>query len=227
MIESDCSLVETLSRECVPVLYGDAASSTILDHAALNEAKALVVTVPDESVGAVIVAAGRQIRADLPIIARASSEEGARNLAELGAGSLVRPEFEGGLQILRSTLLTLGFPSRRIQMFTDEIRGREVTGGRVDDEMTLVRKLAASDLDLEWLTVADRSAAAGMTIAEANVRGLSGATVLATERNGAVNGNPGPDTELHPGDRVAVIGRPDQLATASVLFGFPIAVHAR
>ena len=225
VIESDWTRVEALTRDGVPALYGDAARSTILEHAGLAAARALVVTVPDEVVAAIIVAAAREISPALPMTARAGSESGARHLAELGAQSLVRPEFEGGLQILRSTLLTLGFPSRRIQAFTDEIRGREVTGGHVDDEMTLVRKLTAGDLELEWLTVSPASAVAGMTIGETNVRVLSGVTIVAAERDGVVTGNPGPDVELRGGDRVAVIGRADQLAAASILIAFAIAAR--
>ncbi|MGC4083446.1 MAG: TrkA C-terminal domain-containing protein [Vicinamibacterales bacterium] len=70
--------------------------------------------------------------------------------------------------------------------------------------------------------MSETSAVAGMTIAEANLRGLSGATVIATERDGVLLGNPGPDTQLRARDRVALIGRPDQLATASVLLNFAI-----
>ena len=132
---------------------------------------------PDETVATIIVAAGERLAPGIVTIVRASTEEGARHLAELGAESLVRPEFEGGLQILRSTLLTLGYPARRIQTLTDEIRERQVTGRRADDEMRLARQLAASDLELDWIEVAPGSALAGSTLADANLRGLTGATV--------------------------------------------------
>lgn len=124
------------------------------------------------------------------------------------------------LQILRSALLAIGYPSRRIQTFTDEIRAREVTGDRADDELRLARQLAASDLELDWIEVAPGSVIAGATLAEANLRGLSGATVIAVEREGALEPSPGAQTRLDAGTRVAVIGRPDQLATASVLLNF-------
>lgn len=226
VIDADGTRIDQLTRDGVPTLYGDAANSTILEHAALERARALVVTVPDEAVAAIVLASARDILAEhrrvdpLPVIARASTDEGARQLLELGATSLVRPEFEAGLQTMRAALLALGLPSRRIQAFADEIRGREVAGGTVDDEMGLVRKLTASDLELDWIEVAPGSVAAGMTLAQANVRGLSGATVIATERSGSLTGNPTPDTRLEPGDRVALIGQPDQLALASVLLNF-------
>ena len=222
VIDSDWSRVEALTRANVPTLYGDAANSTLLEHAALEHARALVVTVPDEAAAAIIVATAEGLAPGIVTIVRASTDEGARQLSDLGAESLVRPEFEGGLQILRATLLALGLPSRRIQAFVDEIRGREVLGRQVDDELSLVRKLAASDLELGWLAVHPKSALAGRTIGEANLRAQSGATVIATEHEGVLVGNPGPDTRLTAGDRVALVGRPEQLATASVLLEFAI-----
>ncbi len=222
VIDSDSSRIDELNKANVPTLYGDAANSTILEHAALPHARALVVTVPDEAAATIIVAAAEALAPGIVTIARAATDQGARHLAELGAESLIRPEFEGGLQIMRATLLALGFPPRRIQTFVDEIRGREVLGKQLDDELTLVRKLAASDLELGWLAVHPDSALAGKSIAEANLREHSGATVIATDHDGVLTGNPGPEFVFQPGDRVAIVGRPDQLATASVLLEFPI-----
>ena len=219
-IDADWSRLEPLSAAGTPTLYGDAGNSTILEHAALEHARVLVVTVPDETVASIVVASARELAPKLPVIARAATESGARHLQELGAESLVRPEFEGGLQILRSALLAIGYPTRRIQAFTDEIRAREVTGDRADDELRLARQLAASDLELDWIEVATGSVIVGASLAEANLRGLSGATVIAVERDGVLDPAPGPHTRLDAGTRVAVIGRPDQLATASVLLNF-------
>lgn len=224
VIDSDSARIEALAKAKVPTLYGDAANSTLLEHAALPHARALVVTVPDEASAAIIVAAAEAIAPGIVTIVRAATDEGARQLAALGADSLVRPEFEGGLQIMRATLLTLGFPSRRIQALVDEIRGREVLGRQVDDELTLVRRLAASDLELSWLEVHAASALAGKTIADADLRGRAGATIIATDHEGVLTGNPGPHVHLQPGDRVAVVGRPEQLATASALLEFPASV---
>jgi CPA2 family monovalent cation:H+ antiporter-2 len=218
VIDSDSVLIDALTHDGVPTLYGDAANSTLLEHTRLPYARALVVTVPDDADAAIIVSTALNIAPRLPVIARAATDAGAKQLLDLGATSLVQPELEGGLQILRSALLTLGFPPRRIQALVDEIRGREVTGGgRADDEPSLVRALAASDLDLEWLLVSPDSDVEGLTIGEANLRDRTGVSIVAIARDGILAGNPGPDVRLAGGDRVAIIGRPDQLAPAAAL----------
>ena len=49
VIESDAERVQTLNEAGIPTLYGDAANSEVITHAGLDKARALVVTVPEES----------------------------------------------------------------------------------------------------------------------------------------------------------------------------------
>src|SRR5262249_37764139 len=59
VVESDAATVEELQARGVPVLFGDAANSAILDHAGLTRARALVVTIPDDPAAGLAVAAAR------------------------------------------------------------------------------------------------------------------------------------------------------------------------
>ena len=102
-------------HEGVPTLFGDAANSEVLTHAVLEQARTLVVTIPDEAAAELIVAAARDQAPNLPIIVRAATESGIKRLATLGANQVVHPELEGGLQIVRRTLLQLGFPLSKVQ----------------------------------------------------------------------------------------------------------------
>jgi CPA2 family monovalent cation:H+ antiporter-2 len=110
VIESDSERIETLALRGVPTLYGDASNSEVLTHAGLERARALVVAAADESATELIVGAARDIAPNLPIIARATTEEGLTHLAQLGAQDVIHPELEGGLEIVRHTLLALDFP---------------------------------------------------------------------------------------------------------------------
>ena len=122
VIESDAERVEDLHRRAIPVLFGDAANSDILKVAGLAKARALVVTIPDDAAAALVVAGARAIVPDLPIIARASTQSGVKHLSGLGALDVIHPELEGGLEIVRHTLLRLDFPLREIQEYTDVVR---------------------------------------------------------------------------------------------------------
>jgi CPA2 family monovalent cation:H+ antiporter-2 len=63
--------------------------------------------------------------------------------------------------------------------------------------------------------------AAGRLIRELALRTHTGATVVAIDRPDAPLVNPGPDEELRPGDRVYLLGTPDQLARAAAALAGP------
>jgi CPA2 family monovalent cation:H+ antiporter-2 len=71
-----------------------------------------------------------------------------------------------------------------------------------------------ADADLKTITVAAGSPAAGRLIREIGLRTLTGASVVALERAGANLINPGPDEEIHAGDRLLLLGTADQLERA-------------
>lgn len=110
VVESDPFIMSKLQARHIPVLYGDAANSEILRHAGLSRARLLVITVPDYVSALSMVATARSCTPDIKIIARASSWEGGRRLLAAGVQKIVRPELEGGVELLRQTLQDLDFP---------------------------------------------------------------------------------------------------------------------
>ena len=59
---------------------------------------------------------------DLRIVARASTWDGARRLKAAGVNDVVRPELEGGVEIVRRTLLDLDLPVSDVQRYVDLVR---------------------------------------------------------------------------------------------------------
>jgi len=130
VVEADATRVEALRRHHVPALFGDAANSEILSHAGLSHARALVVTLPDEAASETVVAMARRLAPDLPLIVRAATQAGIERLAQLGAQDVIHPELEGGLAIVRQTLLRLGYAPDEIESHTARLR-REHTGAEL------------------------------------------------------------------------------------------------
>ena len=222
VVESDADTVEDLQRRGVPVLFGDAANSAILDHAGLPRARALVVTIPDDPAAGLAVAAARQIAPRLPIVARASTPGGVKELARLGAEDVIHPELEGGLELLRHTLLHLGFPLREVQRYSEVVRRESYEpGARSDVEHEALHALldAARNLEITWVRLAPDSHAAGRTLAELDLRARTGASVVALFRDGALVPSPVPDDRLEAGDRLGLIGEPPHVQAAEKLLG--------
>jgi CPA2 family monovalent cation:H+ antiporter-2 len=220
VVESDATRVEDLQKAGVPVLYGDAGNSEILDHAGLARARALVVTIPDDPAAGLAVAAARRIAPSLPIVARASEAAGVKELAKLGADDVIHPELEGGLELLRHTLLHVGFPLREVQRYAQVVRRESYgTEAHTDREHEALHALvdAARNLDITWVRVSEQGPAAGRTLAEVDLRARTGASVVALYRDGSLVPSPTPDFKLASGDRLGLIGDPAHVAAAEAL----------
>ena len=221
VVESDPARLEKLQSLGVPVLYGDAASSEILDHAGLEKARALVITLPDDAAATAVVMIARQRAPNLHIIARASTWDGAQRLRQAGANEVVRPELEGGVEIVRRTLIDLDLALEDIGRYTDLVRREELEEvDRPSVERTRLLEdlvMAARHVDMRWFSVSPGSALADQTLAASRLRSRTGVSVVAIVREGALIGNPGPDDVIRTGDRVAVIGSPEQLPAAEAL----------
>lgn len=225
VIESDMERIQAISERGVPVLIGDAGNSEVITHAHLDRARALVITLPEESAAAVIVASARDFNPDLPIIVRAATVEGVRYLSSLGANFVVHPELEGGLELVNHTLLTLGFPLREVYEYSAAVR-RDLydVDVRSDDEHRSLRALLQSfdSIEIEWVSLSEDSPLSGMTIAQANIRSLTGASVVALIREGHLIANPKSMTVFETGDRIGLIGEKDQIEDARrLLAGTP------
>ncbi|TAK15433.1 MAG: sodium:proton exchanger [Acidobacteria bacterium] len=122
VVESDPLVLSRLQALKIPVLYGDAANSEILRHAGLQNARLLVITVPDYVSALAMVATAKNCAPDIRILARASSWEGGRRLTEAGVHKIVRPELEGGVELLRQTLQDLHFSEEQTGSLIDLAR---------------------------------------------------------------------------------------------------------
>ena len=125
VIENDPTRIAQLEAQGVATLFGDAANSEILDHVGLKDARALVITLPDEAAAETVVTFARVSAPKLPIIARASTQAGMQRLLALGASGVIYPEMEGGLELLRNTLLLLGYPLLDVQKYSEMVRSEQ------------------------------------------------------------------------------------------------------
>jgi K+:H+ antiporter len=220
VIDADAERIEELSRRGILNLYGDAANSEILTHAGLERARAIVVAGPDESSSELVVAAARDLAPDLPIIARATTEEGIDQLAKLGAQDVIHPELEGGLEIVRHTLLKLDFPVQEIIRYMDAVR-RDHYDMQVntEEEHRLLHDLinASGSIEVTWFTLEAHNPLVGRTLHDANLRVRTGASVVAIMRNRQLIANPKSFTVFEAKDRIGFIGDAEQIAAVERL----------
>jgi CPA2 family monovalent cation:H+ antiporter-2 len=217
VIEADLERIQVLNERGIPVLFGDAANSEILTQAGLERARAMVSTVPEDSAALVVVTSAKDINPNLRIIARAATEEGVRALARAGAHHVIHPELEGGLELVHHALLSLGFPLRQVHAYTESVR-RDHYDPSIDSDaehrslQDLLR--VSKSLEISWITLSEDSPWIGKSLAVTDLRSRSGASVVALLRRGALVTNPESSVVFAEGDRVGVIGEPDQIDAA-------------
>jgi CPA2 family monovalent cation:H+ antiporter-2 len=217
VIEADSERVHELDQRGVLTLLGDAANSEVLTHAALDRARLLVVTLPEEAASELTVAAARDLAPDLPIIARAATRAGVQRLAGLGAQHVIHPELEGGLQLVRHALLQLGFPLEDVRRYAEAVRRNHYAAMvNTSEEQRLLREaLDRADLvQMAWLRLSSDSPWTGRAWQETALGSQTGANLATILRDGQLLENPAPETVLRAEDYLGLIGNPEQLAAA-------------
>jgi CPA2 family monovalent cation:H+ antiporter-2 len=221
VVDSSVERVDDLMERGIPALYGDAANSEVLGQANLNKARLLVVTTPDDAATGIIVAAARSEAPDLHIVARAASDKSVSHLYSLGAFHVIHPELEGGLQIVRRTLLELGFSLRKVQQYTDAVRSdRYNLAINTNEERHFLNELlmASDNIGLSWVPLDEHSELVGKTLVEAKLRELTGASIVAISRSNKLIANPDPTTVLISGDVIGMIGSDENIDKAKKVF---------
>ncbi|MBN2115159.1 MAG: cation:proton antiporter [Anaerolineales bacterium] len=220
VVEADAGQGEELNRRGIPILHGDAANSEVLTHAGLTRARALVIAGPDEDASALVVTTARDLAPELPIIARAASEDGTKHLTQLGAQDVIYPALEGGLEIVRHTLLQLGFPLQEIYRYTDAVRRDHYDLQlNTEEEHRLLHDLidAANSIEIKWFRLPEGNPLVGQTLTEANLRSRTGASVVAILRERQLMANPKSMTVFQADDRIGLIGEKEEIEAAEGL----------
>ena len=228
VVERDLDTAEEAEDAGLPVLVGDAANSEVLAHAHLADARVLVVTTRQEASAELVVRGAREEAPGLRIVTRADTGDGVLSMIEAGAEDVVRPELEGGIELMRHTLLDLGYRPRQIQAYANELResGYEALGDNALAKRSLaLDRLMASlaDVDLYWAVVGERSAADGRTLSEIDLRVQTGASAVVLRRGEDLTLFLDARTRLEAGDHVGLMGTSAQLDAAERLLGEPAA----
>ncbi|HIU04111.1 MAG TPA: cation:proton antiporter [Candidatus Coprousia avicola] len=219
VVERDLTAAEEAEAAGLCVLQGDAANSTILEHAHLVQARLMVIAVGEETSAEVMAHEARELAPGLKIVARADSDEAVSELVAAGAADVVRPELEGGIELMRHALLRLGYRPQQIQGYANDLRasGYEALGdgaqlGRV---RAIERFMSAMrGLELDWVAVGEGSSLAGKTLAESDLRARTGAQVVARRRGDDVALVVAPDERVEVGDVLGLVATPEGIAAA-------------
>jgi monovalent cation:H+ antiporter-2, CPA2 family len=212
LIEFDDRRVRQARAAGLPLIYGDAGQSVVLEAANIRQARAVLVTVPAFPDVRRIVRAVRQLRLEMPIGARADGAEAIRALYELGIQEVTSPEFEAGIEMTRQALRYFNVPAHEILHVASAIRRERYGLPGSDAQGTSPVGEVLRQLDFTWFRLTPDSAFNGRTIGELRIRSTIGASVAGLIHDGILHANPDSETRFSAGDLVGVLGTRDQIA---------------
>lgn len=216
VIDQSESRIQQLREAGVPYVYGNCASFYVLDTAGVHQAKGMAIAIPDPMSIRLCLKRALELSPDLDIVVRATNDKNIEILYQLGAREVVQPEFEASLEMATYILTVLGLPTATVQREMQQIRNRHYLDLRPEQSASQVSRhlrQATQDLNSRWYPLPDGSPLIGMSLEEADMRYLTGVSLMAIRRqNGEEIDYPHTDTKLEQGDRLLVVGSDDELA---------------
>jgi CPA2 family monovalent cation:H+ antiporter-2 len=208
--------VQELRNAKIPYLYGNAASSHVLETAGVDRAAAMAIALSDPMNTRLCLKRSLGYSPALDITVIAYRDQDIELLYHLGAKEVVQPEFEASLELSTHLLVSMGLPLKDIQQQTQKIRNSHYLDLRPEESPEKIsRNLqeAAQNMNSKWYSLPEDSPLEGMTIQQTDLRHLSGVSVMAIRRsNGEEVDYPDSNTPLNKGDRLLLVGEPEALA---------------
>jgi voltage-gated potassium channel len=189
VIERDGERMQAALQLGALAVEGDASDEYVLKRVGIDRARGLIAAVGTDAENLYAVLSARVLRSDLFIVSRAETEDAATKLKRAGADRVIAPYQIGALQIAQTALRPAVVDFVELATGTDNL-----------------------ELSMEEIGVASGSTLAGRTLLDANLRQRFGVIVVGIQHTDRrMEFNPSPDSAIHAGDKLVVLGRADSL----------------
>jgi CPA2 family monovalent cation:H+ antiporter-2 len=217
-LDLDPERVREAANAGEPVAWGDCTKRENLLAAGIARASVMVVTFADLDTTLRLVERVRELRPDLPVVARSREEDDAERLFQAGVAEVVPEALESSVMLATHALALVGVPMHRVIRRLRELReqhyallrgffhGASDAGAHLSD---------AEQPRLHAVTLDAGAWAVGRTLEEIALEKV-GAGVTAIRRRGTRQLAPAPELSLQEGDTVVLQGNAAAVAGAEV-----------
>ncbi|HSC29962.1 MAG TPA: NAD-binding protein, partial [Vicinamibacterales bacterium] len=178
-------------------------------HAArIEHATAVVSLLSDPDASQRMVKAVRLLSPSIPIVVRTRYRLEAERLQQLGATVAVAEELEASLEVVAQLLSRLHVAGNIIETLLDVFRRESVSLRPVRAPRTTMDSLPPQlqQMPISSHLVEPGQWAIGRTLAEVNLRAMTGATILAIQRGASYITTLAADERISDGDTLYLIG---------------------
>ncbi|OPX66629.1 MAG: glutathione-regulated potassium-efflux system protein KefC [Methanoregulaceae archaeon PtaB.Bin056] len=204
-----------------PIIYGDATTEGVLDHAGIETARIAVVAINDPVATRRIVGLCRQKNPGIFLVVRTRYLIEVPVLREIGADEVIPEEFETSIEIFTRVMRAYGIPADSIEHLVNDIRADSYQALRSIAAPPFEGSLDIPGMDVREVTVAEGAPIAGKTLGEILLKKQYGVTVLAVRRNGALIPHPDGTCAIRAGDITILTGTVEKIEGSLHLFAAP------
>ncbi|NPA45562.1 MAG: potassium channel protein [Chlorobi bacterium] len=182
---------EIINNKNVTIVHGDASHEETLFKVNIENAKAMILTLPNDAENLLIILTSRDINTRMKIISRASDEHSYSKLKRAGADNVIMPDIVGG--------------SRMAKLVSEP---------DIVEFLEMIMLRDGVDVNLEEISCNDlASCFVNSTISELDIRKKTGANIIGLKLgNGEYRFNPSGDRTLRKEDKLFVLGKVEQIS---------------
>jgi CPA2 family monovalent cation:H+ antiporter-2 len=217
ILEANADVVRQAKDKGEKINFGDATRREVLMHAGIENAWVLVLALSDAAAARRTVSQARLMNNKLHIVVRTRYTAEITELLELGANEVIPEEFETSIEIFSRVLHHYGVTRYIIEEQIAQIRkrGYEMLRSTSIPEVQMARLHSAlQDASAETVKLHRDSPAIGKTLGELDLRGKTGATVIAVVHEGETKISPGAGYKLCEDDMILLSGPSKKIESA-------------
>jgi len=209
ILELNPVTVREAAAEGEPIIFGDVSRRTILEQAGIGRAKGIVFAISDPLMTQRGVKTVKALNPDVFVIVRARYASEIDLLLRLGADDVIPEEFETSIEIFTRVLEKYHVPRNVVDAEVKVLRGE--CYGMLRGACSAIRPVADRIADLLAAGTAETyflglgAWPAGKTLGDLDLRGRTGATVIAIVRGEESFASPGADFELKEHDALVLV----------------------
>lgn len=209
ILELNPVTVRAAAAEGEPIIFGDVSSPTILAEACAGRARGIVFAISDPAMTRRGVKAVKAINPGIFVIVRTRYAAETEDLLGLGADDVIPEEFETSIEIFTRVLERYHVPRNVVDAQVKVLRGE--CYGMLRGACAAVRPVTERIADLlaagtaETYFVGKGGWSVGKTLGTLDLRGRTGATVIAVVRGEEAFTGPGADFEIREQDTLVLV----------------------
>ncbi|HRH41869.1 MAG TPA: cation:proton antiporter [Pyrinomonadaceae bacterium] len=200
--------------------FGDSTRREVLQHAAIENANALVLAISDPQAARRTVKVARELNKKIYIVVRTRYISEITELFQSGADEVIPEEFETSIEIFSRVLLRYGVDRHTIETQIERVRrqGYEMLRSPSIQRVEMSNLNAALQAaTTETIKLNENSPAIGKNLGELDLRQATGATLIAVVRGDDTKIGPGANYKLQENDILILFGKPEKIERAVII----------